>query len=300
MDWVSTAILSAAVFGIANIVDSHLLSRRKPGLRVFLLFAGIPYLLYSLILFYRFPFPEGIGPGPLLAAIVSGILRATGVTLLIVSLQKEEVSRVMPVFHTYPIYVAIMAIPLLGESLHFLQWLAIIIVVAGAAIISGERPSAGSTSRLSRSFIIVVLSCLLVAAADITSKYALGYLTFWNLYGITILCMGALYWMVSIRPGTFRKIREMKQKRATITTILANHIVTPVAIGLMFLAMSGGPIALVSTILSSRPIFILIDSLIAGLLFPGFLLKLPGTRGIIIRFIATAMIVGGVTIIYLA
>jgi len=299
MNWTGTAILSAAVFALVSIFDSYLLTRRMPGLRVFLLLSGVVYLVYGLILVYLFPLPEGIGIVPILVAIVSGIFRTAGVTIMIFTLKREEVSRVLPVYHTYPIFVAIIAIPLLGESLNYLHWLAIIIVVAAAAIISVEKSSTGSTSRLSRSFLLLFISSLCMAVSDTTSKYSLSYLSFWNVYTISLFCMGSISWLISIRPDTIKQLSEMKQKSQTITILFCNEIMAPVAMGLMFWAQSRGPISLVSTILATRPVFVAIYSIILGLVFPGFLMRTSSGRVIIIRFIATILIVGGISIIYL-
>jgi len=299
MNWTCTAILSAAVFSLVSILDSYLLTRRMPGLRAFLLLSGVVYLAYGLILVYLFPLPDGIGIVPILVAIVSGIFRTAGVTIMIFTLKREEVSRVLPVYHTYPIFVAIIAIPLLGESLNYLQWLAIIIVVAAAAIISVEKSPSGSTSRLNRSFLLLFVSSLCMALSDTTSKYSLAYLSFWNVYTISMFCMCSIFWLVSIRPGTIKQLSEMERKGSTITILLCNEIIAPVAMGLMFWAQSRGPISLVSTILATRPTFVAIYSIILGLVFPGFLMRSSSRRVIIIRFIATILIVGSISIIYL-
>ncbi|TRZ93485.1 MAG: hypothetical protein D4R82_05030, partial [Dehalococcoidia bacterium] len=132
MNWVNTAILGAAVMGVVNILDSHLLSKRMPGLRAFLLPVGIIHLIYGSLLFALFPLPGGIGMWPVVVAVASGVLRTGAVVIMLDSLRREEVSQVIPVIYAYPIFVAIMAVPLLGESLNYLQWLAIVIVVVGA------------------------------------------------------------------------------------------------------------------------------------------------------------------------
>ena len=92
MDWASTAILSATILGIVNILDSHLISKRMPSLRSFLLPVGICHLTFAIILLFLFPLPEGIGTQPLLAGLASGILRTGAVTIMLYILKKEEVS----------------------------------------------------------------------------------------------------------------------------------------------------------------------------------------------------------------
>ena len=299
MSWTSTAILSAAVFALVSVVDSHLLTRRMPGLRAFLLPISVIYLVYGLVLSYIFPMPQGVGAWPVLVAVVSGMFRTLGVTIMLFNLRKEEVSRVLPVYHTYPVFVAILAIPLLGESLSYLQWLAIIVVVGGAAVISAEKASTGATSRLGKAFLMLFVASLFMALADITTKYVLSYISFWNVYSISNLCMCATFLLVSVRPGTIRQLAEMKRKATTLPMLFMNEVMAPVGMGLMFWAQSRGPISLVSTIMATRPVFVVIFSVIVGLLLPGFLVRSSSHRVIVVRFIATAMIAGGVSIIYL-
>jgi len=81
--------------GVVNIIDSHLLSKRMPGLRAFLLPVAIVHLIYGYLLFTLFPLSEGTSIWPVLAAVVSGTLRTAAVIIMLDSLQREEVSQVI-------------------------------------------------------------------------------------------------------------------------------------------------------------------------------------------------------------
>lgn len=299
VNWASTAILSAAILAIVNTIDSHLLSKRMPGLRAFLLPIGIIYLIYSLVLLYLFPLPEGIGIWPVLAAVASGLFRTAGATIMLYSFQREEVSRVIPVVYTYPIFVAIIAVPLLGETLYYLQWLAIIIVVAGAVMVSVEKSHSGSTSWLGKSFLLLFISSLFFAVADVTSKYALGYISFWNGFSLTALCMSSIFLLVSVRPHILRQLRDMKQRNTTMALLAFNEILAPVGIVLSLWAIQRGPVSLVSTIIGSRPVFVTLYSLVLSRVLPKFLIPSASRGMLALRLIATAMIVGGIAIIHL-
>lgn len=48
------------------------------------------------------------------------------------STRSEEPSRVIPVVQTFPMFVAILAVPLLRESLGYIDWVSILMTVAGA------------------------------------------------------------------------------------------------------------------------------------------------------------------------
>ncbi len=299
MDWISTALLSAAILGVVNINDSHLLSRRLPGLRAFMLPVGVTYLIYGLLLFYLFPLPAGTGIWPLLAAIASGILRAAAIIIMSYNLQREEVSRVIPLVYTYPIFVAIMAVPLLGEKLYYLQWLAVIIVVAGAVVISAEKAISGSAARLGKPFLLLFAASLCFALADIASKYALAYISFWGVFYLAVFCIAAIFLLVSLRPSVFKQLIGMERRNPALALLVFNETLALIGVAMFFWALDRGPVSLVSTIIGSRPIFVAIYSLVLGRFWPEFLIRLSGKGELLIRLAATAMIVGGVAIIYL-
>ncbi len=299
MSWINIAVLSAVVFGAVNIIDSHLLSKRMPGLRSYLLPVGIFHLIYGLVLFYLFPLPEGTGIGILSVAVASGIIRTAGIIIMLYTLKREEVSRVIPVVYTYPIFVAIMAVPLLGESLYYLEWMAIIIVVAGAVTISFRQSSSGSTTWPGKMLFLFFGSSLLLAMADITSKYVLASISFWNLFWVNAFCMSTMFLVVSMRPYVITQLINMKQKNIVIAIMGLNEILAPIAILLSLWAIERGPVSLVSTLTSSRPIFVIIFAFILSRAAPTFLNWQPGRGLLALRLIATAMIVSGITIIHL-
>jgi drug/metabolite transporter (DMT)-like permease len=298
-DWVSIAVLSAAVLGAVNIIDSHLISRRMPSLRAFLLPVGLVILVYSLVLFSLFPLPEGVGTRVLMVALASGVLRTTALTIMLYTLQRVEVSRVIPVVYTYPIFVAIMAAPLLGETLGYLEWIAIIIVVAGAVMVSARWDLGSPSNWLGRSFLLLVGSSLLMAMADVTAKYALAYISFGNMYWINSFCMSGIFLLISTRLHIIKELGNMKQRNSVITLLVSNETLAMVGAVLLFWAMERGPVSLVSTIVSSRPIFVVIYALILSRVSPMFLEWQPGKLMLVLRLIAVIMIVGGIAIIYL-
>jgi drug/metabolite transporter (DMT)-like permease len=290
-------MLSAAILGVVNIIDSHLLSKRMPGLWAFLLPVGIVHLIYGVLLFALFPLSQGVGTWPVMAAVGSGILRTGAVIIMLDSLRREEVARVIPVVYTYPIFVAIMAVPLLGESLNYLEWLAIIIVVLGAVMVSVGQTPFGSISWQPK-LLLLFSASLLFAAADVASKYALAYISFWNMFWLTAFCMSGIFLLVSVRPHIIKQLLNMKQRDSAIGLLAFNETLAPVGIVLSFWALERGPVSLVSTVISSRPMFVLIAAIILSRLSPTFLEWHSGKGLLTLRLAATAMIVGGIVVIH--
>jgi drug/metabolite transporter (DMT)-like permease len=261
---------------------------------------GIIHLLYGWLLFYLFPLSGSIGVWPILVAIISSILRTGAVTIMLYSLKRVDVSRVVPVVFAYPIIVAIIAVPLFGETLDYWQWLAIIIVVIGAIMASVRQGPFGTTVWLGKPFLLLFGSSLLLALTDLTSKYALAYISAWNMFSVTALCIAGIFLPVSLCPGVFSQLSNMKRRNSTFALLAFGEALVPVASMLSFWALERGPVSLVSTILSSRPIFVVMSALILSRVLPTFLEWQPGRGLLVLRLIATVMIFGGVAIIYLS
>ena len=60
MTWIAAALKSAATMGMVNIVDSHLLSKRVPDLRAYLIVLSVIHLTFSLVLIAVYPLPSGV------------------------------------------------------------------------------------------------------------------------------------------------------------------------------------------------------------------------------------------------
>ncbi|MFC2013563.1 EamA family transporter [Chloroflexota bacterium] len=299
MTWVNIAILSAAIVGAVNILDSRLISKLMPGLRAFPMPVGIMHLVFASVLLALLPLPEGTSILTMVVTIASGLLRTGAISIMLYSLQKTEVSRVIPVVFTYPIFVAIIAVPLLEETLYLSEWLAIIIVVAGAVMISAQQSSSSTTTWPVKPLLLLFGSGLLFALADIASKYALNYISFWNMFSLSAFCMSGIFLLLSIRPHIIRQLGNMKERNSAMGLLMLNEILAVIGIVLSFWALEMGPVSLVSTISSSRPMFVVIFALIMNRISPRFLDWHPGKGRLYLRLIATAMIVYGIIIIQL-
>jgi drug/metabolite transporter (DMT)-like permease len=297
MFWITAAIVATAMTGVVSIVDSHLISKRMPRLRSFLLPLGILQLGFSLVTFGLNPLPGEIGTTPLLAAFGSGVIRSAGALLMLNAMRSEEVSRVITVIHTFPIFVAIMAVPFLGEVLGHTEWLAILMTVAGAVLISLHRNADGRGTRLRKSFAMLTASSLLMGIANIAAKYSLDYISFWNMYSVNSLCLAIVFLLFSLRPWIVKELLEMKQRGQVSTLLLLNECIALVGVLLSFWAMERGPVSLVSTIMSIRPGFVFAYTLALSLIFPRVLEEHLSKGIVAIKAISIGLIVGGVTLL---
>lgn len=281
---------------LVTVFDSHLVSKRLPSLRAFMLPVGVIHLFWALVTAFLAPLPVAVLSPPVGYALLSSFIRVGAILILLDSLRREEVSTVIPVVYTYPVFVAIMAFAFLGERLQPLQWGAVCIVVMGAVLISmGRGPSRNDIARPRA--VLLFVSSLLFAAADVTGKQALSDISSWNLFSVGAATMGASFVALGLRPYVVRSIRAMPDRRTALALLVGNEILAPAGIAMSYWALERGPVSLVSTLISSRPLFVVAFALLLSRIAPEFLFWSGDRRTVILRIAATVLIVGGIAII---
>ena len=299
MTWITASLVVAAALGLVNVIDSHLITKRMPTLRAYLIPVSIIHIIYGLIFLHLYPLPSGVPAFPWFVAIAAAVTRTIAILLMLYAMRTEEVSRVIPVVNTYPVFVAILAVPVLGEALNYLQWLAIFMTVAGAVLISIRWQGQGRGARLRKTFILLLASSLLFGVSNTATKYALDYFSFWNMYSISDICYGTAFFLIAARPSVLRELRDMKERGTALKLVAFNETLTLGGYILSFWAISMGPVSLVSTIMGTRPCFVFLYALALSRAFPWLLDERLSRRILILKIVSIALIVGGVAIINL-
>ena len=156
-----------------------------PSLASFLVPIGFAQFIVALVFFVIFPFPANLDSHAIsFSDFGAGLCNAFALIILLNSLQRGEVSRVIPVASSSPIFVALLSMPLLGEMLNYWQWLAVVLTVSGAVLVSLHHDGGGEKTRLQKSFFLLLFAALLSAISSIGYKYALETMSFWNMFSI--------------------------------------------------------------------------------------------------------------------
>jgi len=272
-----------------------------PSLRSYLLIIGSFTIIIGFVLLLVFPLPANVGFRPVAASVLSSLLRVAAVFLLLYAMKKEDVARIIPLNSTAPVFVAVMAAVFLGERLAPLQWLAVVIVVSGAVLISFKRTEGGKERFHARSFFMVIGSAIFFAAGDVANKYALDYISYLNTAGLMLLITSGVFVAVCGRSCVIREIRELRRPVATSAAVIANQIAAVGATLLGYWTIQNGPVSLASTIFNSKPLFVFAFALIFSRFAPGFLLEIGGGRREFLRkLIAMLLIVAGLGLIVLS
>ena len=295
--WISTALGTAILVAIANIIDSHVLSKKMPSLSSFLVPLAVMQFIIAAVFFIVFPFPANPGLTHILAAFGAALCNAFSLIITLNCLQQGEVSRVIPVTSSSPIFVALLSMPLLGELLNYWQWLAVVITVYGAVLVSLHHDGGGQKTRLQKSFFLLLLAALLTAVSSIGYKYALETMSFWNMVSINAIFVVVIVLVFSMRKSTLLQLKHLPQRTRTFGLIACSQTVVYIGVTLSFIAIANGPVALVSTIMNIRPAFVFLFSLLLSLRYPNLLNERLDKRTILYKVFGIVLITGGVAII---
>jgi drug/metabolite transporter (DMT)-like permease len=290
--WV--ALLSAGTLGLVTVLDKRLASYSMPSLGAFYAGSCIPLLVIGGGVLAIDGLPAGSDMVRVLTAALSGLLWGGALSMMFWGYKLEEASRASAIIHTFPVFVAILGVVFLGETLSAGQWAAIVTVVAGASTISLWGSGGGMFIRLNRSLPILLGASALTALGLVTSKYALEELPVGLVFGLRNLGMGLV--MVSLtRPRDFRMLgTAVRDWRTALTLFLAEYSLAPLAVVLNVTAISLGPVSLVATVTATRPIFVFIYSTLFSTAAIGLLHEPLDRSTLAVKLAAIVMVVGGI------
>tara|TARA_Y100000588_G_scaffold235098_1_gene248670 strand:+ start:612 stop:1520 length:909 start_codon:yes stop_codon:yes gene_type:complete len=290
--WV--ALLSAGTFGIVTVLDKRLASYNMPSLVAFYMGVMISLVGYATVAIIITGIPQHLPPDRLISAIVSGLCWGGALAMMFWGYKLEEASRASAIIHTFPVFVAILAVVFLGETLGFGQWIAIFIVVSGAITISLWGASDGRLIRFNKGLPVLLGASLFTALALLTGKYALEELPLWFVYSLRNYGMATIF-LFLWRPGAFRQLYiALTNKQTLIVLLLAEFILAPLAVMLNVAAIKLGPVSLVSTVTATRPVFVFIFGSILSISAIKLLDEPLEIKTLAVKLGAIIMIVAGI------
>ena len=300
MSWVPMALSAAAVMGIVSILDKAVLVRYIRSPLTLPLLLGLVHGSIGVIVTLALPW---LGESPLSSvgwALLSGIIAATGGTIFLRVLYSQEVSRALPVWNTFPIFATLIAFIFLDERLSLYHWIAIMITVTGAVLLSVRQGQEYRGLFLHRSFYALIAASVLQASAHVIGKVALDDLPVINTYGIRGLGIGFVLLLGNLRPVSVREVRNLLYQRSPALAIIGLSVALVNGTRLMTLwALSLGPVSLVTTLLGTHSLFVLLFSTGLAWQFRGLLREEVSVGTVAIKVVSTALIVGGVATITL-
>jgi transporter family protein len=299
LSWVLPAIASPFVSALVTIGDKWILSSLKVRIESFNLFVGIVQLsvAFSILLIL------GIPDAPfrsIAGAVGGGLLWGIYLIVLFWSLRREQMGRIVPVSQTSPVFAAILGVVFLGEHLGIWGWIAVLLVVAGAAIVSAE-PKQILSGGFSRVYLYVMAGAALVGVAQVLLKTSSEDLNVWHNMSFRGIGLFTTLALPFLRKSVVQDLGVFLMNRKTAVPIFIIEGIGPIFGNLfLLLALANGPVSLVSALLGTRPIFILIITLIFAPFAKRALAEKFTRADIITKAVSTTAVVSGVIIISLS
>lgn len=297
IDWIAPSLGNPVVYSFVSVADKTVLSRFGLGLPSFNFFVGISQILVSAVIFAVAPMrdPE---VGAVLAGLGAGVLHGTSLVVMFWVLKREEVTRVVPIAQTSPIFVALIAVVALDESLGPLQWLSVLLAVAGAVLVSVRRSGDGIQIRSALAFL--ALSALLVAGSQLLLKVGTDELRVWDVVALRGIGLGAVMCLPFARPAALVELgRFLTRPRRAMFLVFAEMLLPLAGNVLLISAIARGPVSLVSALVGTRPIFVFVTSTLGARFAPALVVEEAGPAELALKLTSAVLVVAAVALIAL-
>ena len=296
MSWIAIALVAAAVSAVVSIFDKTVIHRYASSPLTLPLLIGIAQTTVGLTVLAVVRTPPEATAQAVGWAIGSGVLFGLGGQLLIRTLFTQEVSRTIPVFHTFPVFAALIAVVFLDEVVTPLQWVGIGATVAGAVALSVRSDAGYRTLFLKRAFVVLILGSVFTGAAHVTGKVAVDELPVLYTHGLRMLALGVVFLAFNLRPAPLREVAGFVRERSpALLFVGTNEFLTAnVSLLLMLWALSLGPVSLVSALVGTRALYDVVYSTGLALVWKGALGEETSPRAVAVKAGSTVLIVAGV------
>ena len=263
------SIASAFTFALVSVLDKLIISKHVNNANVFIVGVGVSQIILGIVIIPVSAFSD-LTLNSLLISIFSGIFSGIYLVVMFQIMESQDVSRVIPVVSTYPVFVAILAFFILGEDVTRYSLACILVTVFGAALES-LSPSTGR-SLINKSSVVALMllffASICFGLSQFLAKIISEDLDMWTQFMIRGVSGGITCFSLILLPGVFQGVRAMVYKPKSLLLIgFTEGFLVFFALLFFFLAIYAGKIYMVSTVMASRPIFVIGISLILSLPF---------------------------------
>lgn len=205
----------------------------------------------------------------------------------------EDVSRFAPVLSFDAVFIAILSFIFLQETFSAAVYGGIVLTVLGCILISLEDPLKSLSKMKSKWGLVAALSSAFVySVREVIFKYISSGVEIWSLlfyFGTT----GMAFSLILV----YMSRDELAGKRSGFEHMTLSGLISGVSQAVFFLAVSIGPVSLVSTITKTRFLIIFIGATAISRLHPEIIHETMDRRVLIQKAIAISMIIAGVGLV---
>lgn len=294
MPWVLFGFTAAFIWATANIIDKYLFgSKLVKNPRVPVMVSGIIAFFVGILLFSFFP-ETSLLWHQMLLALVAGILGTCSILLYFFAVQREEISRIVPLWFFTPLFILLLSAAFLGERLTFGEYFGVLFLVCGAVGITWQG---GVRFRIRRAFWFMIMASFLWGTGQVMTGYLLNFESLIHIYPFSLwgAFLGTLPLWHDHKNDILHLYRQKEWKVFLLITMSESF--SFLGTFLVYLGAQNSPLTLVSALTAVQPLLVLLMVFALTRLFPS-IVKEESSHSIFVQkfvFIVT-MIAGAILI----
>jgi drug/metabolite transporter (DMT)-like permease len=300
--WLIFSLVAAFIWAVVNIIDKIIVSRYIDKVVVYLVFTGLTSLLgIGLSLFFKV---QILSTSYLILALSTGILYQVYTYLFFRALQISDASSVANMLLLVPVFSVIVGRFFFHELFQSWTYVGIFLVLVGVLGASWEV-SSSSGPGLKRGRITPALGLMTLSAVLTTIDYSFQKavlmvttdmtLFLWSRVGVFLATILILILFRSVVPSMKHTIKSIP--RIIMPIVVGNSIIDMVATFALMAAYSVGALGLVTTSVSTQPVFVLLLVILLNRIKPKLVPSKAEKEWFFLRFMAMAITIVGVYLI---
>ena len=295
MEWLLLSVLSALSFSAYTILQKLTFQRYLGNVVAYGFLGAVLHLVIAAVILLLDPVRVPWTSGPFLAILAAGLIHAFYTLLIFTVVRRaDEVTRVVPVVDTYPLFIVLMAVLFLGEALTALKAAAIGLIVGGAILASWHRGLPGKRLRVGWPLLMMLGASFSIASYSIIAKYALSALDIWQTYALSSVASAPAFAFAAHHFHAWPAVRRALALPRVVAVASVGHFMLFVAFMLGLLAFTMGPVSLASAVMAARPIIVLGYVALINTAFPALLTERLGRTNAMSKGLAAGMATAGV------
>jgi len=291
MNWFIFALIAPIFWALSNIMDKFLITKIFDKFYFFLVWIGIFAMPICTVIFVllkpTFVFPYSV------IALSIGLLWGLYYLIYAKTLLNEEVSRTISLVFIHPIIVTILAGIFLKEIFSTSKYIGIVLLVTSGILLSyrkkGRRINLIGSLKLI-SILILMWSCLQVAEKITVEQIGYWSLYFWATLGVFLAATPFLL-SKKTKISFIKSIKKIGRKG--LPFLVTGEIFATLGSISFYVAISLGPVSLISAIGSLQPFFVFIYIIFLSIFIPKFLKEEINKYNILMKSIAIALVLVG-------
>jgi uncharacterized membrane protein len=301
MHWFLIAVVGPVLWAIVNYIDKYLLSRfttTKNDIGSLMLFSTLSGIFVLPLALYIEPQSVHASLQHILILLIVGILSASAIWLYLLALYEDEVSIIVPLFQTIPLFGYLFSYLLLGEVLSIHQGFGGALLILGSVILTLEVDEERKVRLKKKVLMLMLGSAALFGLFESLFKFVAVDIPFWTATfweHVGLLLVGMLLLCIPRYRTTF--IRTLRKNWTLPSLNIVSEILTITGNIATNYALLLAPVALVLVVAGIQSFIVLIVGALASVIIPNLVQEKIEPRHLIHKLAACAVLGIGVVMI---